>query len=92
MEPAASQAGGYRPSDARGKVAGPAEIDSIGIPANFFARSTESLYILGHGSPSLDTIADLSIDDLATALRAWIKPRLAEDDAYFLGDVNLSRA
>ena len=81
--------GGYRPGDARGKVAGPAELESITIPANFFARSTESLYILGHGTPSLMTIADTDLDDLAAMLRAWIEPQLEKEDAYFLGDVKL---
>ena len=81
--------GGSRPGDARGKVAGPAEMRFIAIPANFFARSMESLYILGHGGPDLTTIADAKIDDLAAALRAWIEPQLVKEDAYFLGDVKL---
>lgn len=81
--------GGYRPGDARGKVAGPAELDAIAIPARFFARSMESLYVLGHGAPSLLTIADTDLDDLADTLRDWIEPQLEAEDTYFLGDVKL---
>jgi hypothetical protein len=70
-------------------VAGPGEIDTITIPSGFLNSPTENLYLLGHGDPSLQLIADANIGDLAARLKAWFEPLLLADDEMFLGDIKL---
>jgi hypothetical protein len=74
--------------DARGKVEGPKEIGSIAVGANLLARESEDLYILGHGSADLTTVAGLKATDLAARIRRWLAPMVASGKV-FIGDIKL---
>ena len=51
--------------DARGKVLGPGEIDTLNVPSHFLGSPTESLYMLGHGRRDEKSIAGLSPEEMA---------------------------
>ena len=56
--------------DARGKVAGPAELSALAIGPGLLGSETESLYILAHGSRYSRSIGGMSPKEMAKWLKA----------------------
>jgi hypothetical protein len=56
--------------DARGKVAGPAELSALAIGPGLLGSETESLYILAHGSRYSPSIGGMTPKEMADWLKA----------------------
>ena len=69
--------------DARGKVAGPAELSALAIGPGLLGAETESLYVLAHGSRYSPSIGGMTPHDMAD----WLKAGFAS--VKFSGKVKL---
>jgi hypothetical protein len=78
-----STIGNFGGGDARGKVAGPAELPTLVIGPGFLGSENESLYILAHGSRYAPSIGDLTPAQMA----AWLKTAFA--GVKFRGKIKL---
>jgi hypothetical protein len=78
-----SAIGNFGGGDARGKVAGPAELSALAIGPGFLSSDTESLYILAHGSRYKPSIGDMTPKQMAS----WLKTGFA--GVAFRGKVKL---
>ncbi len=78
-----STVGNFGGGDARGKVAGPAELSALAIGPGLLVSETESLYILAHGSRSSPSIGGMTPAQMA----AWLKSGFA--GTKFRGKVKL---